>query len=322
MDFGDDFRPLGEAQDIKDQSHIAIAHDGGSGEALDPFEVFAQGLDDNLLRVIDPIHHQPELPAVRLQYDDIDHVGVRGFRVPRICGRGFDLQFTREIGQGQEFPAQAIHRHAVQGLDAALGFLAIEPHQFDQTDLRNREPVSGRRDDQGGDDGESQGNLDFQRRAGPDHAMHIHRASDFRDVGPHHIHTHAAPREIGYFLNGRKAWQKDQIERLAVAHARRLFGGNQTFLYGFLPDAVHIDSGPVVANFNIDLAALVIGPQTQDPLRVFAAGLPPLNGFDSVIHGIADNMRQRILDRLNNGAIELRLISGHLDADTFSKVVA
>ncbi len=91
--------------------------------------------------------------------------------------------------------------------------------------------------------------------------MHVDGPADLFHVGLHDIHTHAAPGNVRYFFGSGKTWKKDQVKNVAVLHARSLFGGDNTAFNRLPPDAVEIESGSVVRDFDVDLPAFVEGPQ-------------------------------------------------------------
>ena len=80
---GDHVGALRQSQNIQDQRHPAVSHDGRSRESGDAFELFAQRLDDDFLRVIDFVHHQTELAIVRLQNHHVDVLGFEHFFLNR-----------------------------------------------------------------------------------------------------------------------------------------------------------------------------------------------------------------------------------------------
>ena len=87
-------------------------------------------------------------------------------------------------------------------LDIVSGLLAFAADQFNQTDLRNGKALAAAGHDQGRDDGQGQGNLDLQQSALAAAALNVDGAADFLDVGFHHIHAHAAPRDVADLFRG------------------------------------------------------------------------------------------------------------------------
>ena len=52
---------------------------------------------------------------------------------------------------------------------------------------------------------------------------------------------------------------KNKIERFPLAQFFRLFGPEEAFFDGFLPDAFYVDPRSIVGDLNIHLATLVVG---------------------------------------------------------------
>jgi hypothetical protein len=87
--------------------------------------------------------------------------------------------------------------------------------------------------------------------------MYIHGAANFFHVGLHHIHTHAASGNVGYFFGGGKAGKENQVGDFAVGHARGAVGGNEAALDRLPPDTLQVEARAVVGYFDVDLPALV-----------------------------------------------------------------
>src|SRR5207248_7380245 len=94
-----------------------------------------------------------------------------------------------------------------------------------------------------------------------------------------------------------------------------LLGTDQAALQGPAADALGVQSPAVVADLDVDLAALVEGAQGQLPRgRLARAG--PLGGrLQPVVDGVADEVGQRVADRLEDRAVQLRVASLQADAD-------
>ena len=175
---------LREPEDIQDEGHLAVPHDGRAREAGDSLELLAKRLDDDFLGVVDLVHDEPELSSVRLQHHDVD-------RIPGGGGRGLKLELLVEVGKGEKLAAEAVDRGPVKHLDPGTGLLGLEPDQLQEADLGDREALAPARDDEGRDDGEGEGDLDLDGGPGVALAEDVHRAADLLDVGLHHVHPNA-----------------------------------------------------------------------------------------------------------------------------------
>ena len=104
----------------------------------------------------------------------------------------------------------------------------------------------------------------------PGPAENIDHAADLLDVGLHHVHADAAAGNVGHGLRGRESGLEDQVQRLAIAQLLRLFGPQKPFLDGLLFDPRDVNPRPVIADFDVDLPAFVIGAKSQSSLRRLA----------------------------------------------------
>ena len=91
---------LSDPDDVEDQGYAPIAHDCGSRIDGQPFQLFSQRFDDNLLRIVDAVDNQTELTVLRLQDHDIDRfpadpaVFVSGRLQPQDLVQGRNRQET------------------------------------------------------------------------------------------------------------------------------------------------------------------------------------------------------------------------------------
>ena len=148
--------------------------------------------------------------------------------------------------------------------------IAFQPDQLEQADLRNHESFAAAGDHQAGNDGQRERDLDLDRGAFAGPAEHIDHAADLLDVGLHHIHADPAAGNVGHGLRRRESGQEDQVQRLAIAQLLGLFGPQKPFLDGLLFDPRDVDPRPVIADFDVDLPAFVIGAKSQSSLRRLA----------------------------------------------------
>ena len=123
---------LGEPHDIQNQGDPAIAHDGRTGIGRQALELATQWLDDNLLRVEHRVDEQSKLAIVGLQDDDV--------RVA-FLGRLGELQHLTEVDECEQVSAQPEQGYPVNSLDRALALVRVEPYEFHQVDLGNREAL-------------------------------------------------------------------------------------------------------------------------------------------------------------------------------------
>ncbi len=261
--FGQYAGTLADTEHVQDEGHAAVAHDGRAGVHGEPFQLLTQGLDYDFLGVVDAVHHQPELPVLRLK----DHHADRFGPLSR-----FQPKHLIQIGDGQKSPAPAIHRCSMHMLDVLFRGISFQADQFEQADLGNNEPLAAAGDHQTGNNGQGERDLELDRGAFAGPAEDIHDAADLLNVGLHHVQAHPAPRHVGDGFRRREPGLEDQVQRLAIGQLLPLFGPQKPFLDGLLFNTRDVNPRPVVADLDIDLPALVIGAKGQ----LFPAAACPL----------------------------------------------
>ena len=204
-------------------------------------------------------------------------------------------------------------------LDVLFRGIPLQADQLQQAHLRNDEPLPSARDHETWNDGQRERNLELDRGAFARPAENVDHAPDLLDVGLHHIHADPASRDVGNGLRRGESGVEDQVQRLAIAQLLRLFGPQQPFLDGLLLDPCDVNPGSVIADFDVDLSAFVIGAKGQFARRWFARSHPGVGRFDAVVAGVPNQVDQRILDGLDDGPVELRLGSVHVQPDLFAE---
>ncbi len=192
---------------------------------------------------------------------------------------------------------------------------SFEAHEFEQVDLRNGEALAAGRDHQGRNDGERQRNLDAQRGAVARACSAMSTVPPIRSML---VLTTSMPTPRPETLvmvgGGREAGEEDQLHAARDRTCARRFRRDQPALDRLAAHAFRIDAAAVVADLDVDLAAFVEGAQRHDALARLAARRRGLRRLDAVIDGVADDVRQRILDGLDDRLVELGLLAEHLDA--------
>ncbi|MBV9938549.1 MAG: hypothetical protein JO150_08605, partial [Acidobacteriaceae bacterium] len=89
-------------------------------------------------------------------------------------------------------------------------------------------------------------------------------------------------------------------------------------LFDRLPlDPLDINTRSIINNFNIDLAAFVIGPESQSSSRGFTVADPDFGSFYSVVARVANQVHQGIFNSLDDGLVQFRSGSVKMKADVF-----
>ena len=91
-------------------------------------------------------------------------------------------------------------------------------------------------------------------------------------------------------------------------------GGDEAALKRLGADAVDVDAGAVIGHLDDYLAALMERAQEQASFGGLAGGEALLRQLDTMIDRVAHDVGQGIADRLDEGLVELGLLTLHLDA--------
>ena len=314
MRLGDGPDVARQAVGIEDHDHGPVAQDGGAGIAGDVADARRHRLDHDLLGLQHAVdHHAEGEPAHLADHDE----GL----VPGRRRGGADAERAAEVDKRQELLAQPQHRGAVDMLDAGLG-AAARPDEFDHRDLGQREALAGALDDQSGCDGEGERDLDVDRGALAGGGLDVDQAAHPFDVGAHHVHADAAAGDVGQLLGGREAGVEDQLGGLLVADALGVRLAQQAERLGLAPDPLQVEAAAVVGDRQGDVAPLL---RRRDP-DAAARRLARLDALrrllDAVVGGVADHVQQRVLDQLQELAVDLGLSAGHLELDVLAQLLA
>ncbi len=182
-------------------------------------------------------------------------------------------------------------------------------------DLRDDVPLAGALDGERLDDGQRQRDGQPPDGADPDRRVDLDGAADALDVGLHHVHADAAAGHVGHRRGGREAGPEDQREDIAAVHARQGVPGHDAALDRHPRDLVRVYAGAVVGDLDDDVSTLVVGAEGQHALRRLAEPQPLLGLLHAVVDGVADEVGERVLDRLEKAAVELGLPADHGQPD-------
>ena len=98
--------------------------------------------------------------------------------------------------------------------------------------------------------------------------------------------------------------------------------GDEAVAHGLGVDAIGVEAGAVVDDLDDDVAALVRGAQAQRRLGRLAGGGAALRRLDAVVDAVADHVHQRVVDVLDDLAIELGLLALQHQLDVLAGLLA
>ncbi len=148
----------------------------------------------------------------------------------------------------------------------------------------------------------------------PDRRVDLDGTADAFDVGLDDVHADAAAGHVGHRGGGREAGPEDEREDLAAVHAREGVPRDDAAFDRDARDLVRVHAGAVVGDLDDDVSTLVVRPERQYPLGRLADREPVGGRLDAVVDRVAHQVGQRVLDRLEQAAVELGLPADHGEA--------
>ncbi len=208
----------------------------------------------------------------------------------------------------------------MDALDALYRIRRPHPYELDDVHLGNSEAVIGDPNDHRGDDGQGERKAQQNGGAKAHLAVQLHMAAQLLGVGAHHIHAHAATRNIRYGFGSGETRHEDQVDDLAIRHFVGLRLGHQSLGQCLLEHLLGIDAGTIIGDGDVHLAAFVVRVQEdlpRGPLLGLAALFRRLEG---VVRAVADDVREGIHQQLDDALVQLDLGPLDLDLDLLSKL--
>src|SRR5579872_5603193 len=199
---------------------------------------------------------------------------------------------------------------------------AAGPHQFQHGKLRDCETLAARFNDESRNDRQRERNLYGECRSYVRPRLQFYGAADLLHIGADHVHADSTPGNASDGGCGRKAGRKDQVADFRIRLGGQFALAQQTLFQREGADPLNVETAAVIGNLDDDVAALVAGRQ-PNPAGSWLAGCKPFSrAFDAVIGAVADEMRQRVLDHLQDLPVEFGIGTVHLEVDVFSKFAA
>ncbi len=303
-----------DAVRVQDHDDAAVAQDRVTGEHLDVAQNGRDRLHNDFLGIEHPVDHDAE--AIGADLSDDDECVIFRFHFASI-----ELQELAQRNQRQQPVAQAQDRRVLDPLDLQLA-IGGGAHQLDHADLRDREALARAFDDQRGDDRQGERDLDDEGRALAGRRAHLDGAADLLDVGLDHVHADTATGDAGHLGGGGEAGLENVLLDLLLAHLLQLGFAGQAVLQDLRLDPVDRETAAVVADLDDDMAAFVIGVERDLAGFRFARAAALLRPFQAVVGGIAHHVGQRVLDHLQDLAIQLGVLADHDQFDLLLQFVA
>ena len=82
-----------------------------------------------------------------------------------------------------------------------------------------------------------------------------------------------------------------------------------------------IDAAAIVADFDDDLRALMVGVEINRAARGLARGEAFVGGLDAVVDGVAHEMHQRLAERIENAFVEISVLAGNVQGHVLAALL-
>ncbi len=159
---------------------------------------------------------------------------------------------------------------------------------------------------QGRQNRQRQRHADHEAAATAQFGLDLDLPAEFADTRLHHVHADAAAGDVGDFRLGREARHEDQMQALVGAQAGGGFGVDQALVAGDFAQALGVDAGAVVLDFDADVVAFLLRRQAHMAATRFAGGFAQGRRFDAVVDGVAHQVHQRVGQGFDQIAVQLR----------------
>src|SRR2546429_5248889 len=129
--------------------------------------------------------------------------------------------------------------------------------------------------------------------------------------GANTVHADAAARNFRDFSGGAEAGLENQVERVLVAHAFGFFRLDNSFFDRVGANQREIYSAAVITDFDHHLSALMIGVQINGAARGLCGSEALFGRAYAVIHGVSNQVHQRLGEGIQKDRKSTRLNSSH-----------
>ena len=297
-----------ELHDIEEERERAVGEQGRAGDVGEPPQPAAEGLDDRLLLREDLVDEVRRAPGPEAQ----DHRGqVRPRRGP-LAQAPQAPQHLGEQDQGNRPPVEL-----EDGLPREVPQLACREADdaLDEGD-RERQREAARADDQRPGAQERQRDRQREARARARRGRDLDAAVQARDLGADHVEPHAAAGDGG----GRSPGGEPRLEHEAQ-HVRFGVGDGEAALKRPGPHRSWVDAPAVVGHRDLHLIVPQLRRDGDAPPGRLARGLALGGRLEPVVDGVAQEVEERVLERLDHRAVELDQRAGDRQLDALAQAL-
>src|SRR5919108_1343561 len=136
--------------------------------------------------------------------------------------------------------------------------------------------------------------------------------------GANDVHADAAPGHFGHFLGGAETRFENQIEGVLLVQALCFFGFDDSLFDSARANESQVDATAIVADFDDDLRALMIGIEVNGAARGLSNGQAFIGGTHAMIYSVADKMHERLGESVEDALVKVSVLPGKFQRDIFS----
>src|SRR5882762_9074755 len=108
------------------------------------------------------------------------------------------------------------------------------------------------------------------------------------------------------------------MKGVLLGEALGLFGFQKLRLDGACPEPVKVDATTIVAHFNDDLGALVIGVEIDGAASRLTGSQSFVGWLNAMIDGIAHDMHERLGESIEDAFVEVGILAGDFESDVLA----
>jgi hypothetical protein len=253
--------------------------------------------DDEVLLGAELVDHERDPGRSRLDEDDEAALSAVASGRGQPEGGGQGDEGKQSLRRGQHLPAPDrpdLRRH--------------QPPQAHHLRRRQRERPAGRLHEQGPDQRDRQGHGQGERGPGARDGFEPHRAVKGIHLALHDVEADAAARHGSEGPRGGEARMEHEGQEVPI-----LGEVGQSPCARLLADPRPVEAAAIVRHRDLHLGALQGGGEGDEARPRFARGRPLLRRLDPVVHGIADEVEEGILEPFRDRPVELDLVADELE---------
>src|ERR1017187_2064940 len=282
---------LHQAVRIENQRYSPVAEDGGAGDHLDVSIKPAQALDHRLVISQHLVYDEAVVSVLGFHYHDL--LALRPLRLhPKILA---------EPDVGNDLAAHVGDVIAIRVLDVLAGqlnaFQAVGQRQYEMCLAHpDQQPIDDRQR-------ERQPERYGEARARP--ARDLDQSAQSVHATLNHVHAHTPPGNVGHLAGRRETRRQDEREDFSLGKLG--LAVDQPLLNPPCTQHLHIQAAAVVTDPDQYVSAGVYRGKVNSTGGTLAGCPSGVWRLNAVIHAVADQVHQWIVQLIDHGLIQFRV---------------